>query len=182
MTKNVLIISASLRGGSNSDQLAEAFAKGAEEAGSDVEKIELKGKTIKFCLGCLACQKTMTGHCVQKDDADEIIQKIKNADVVAFASPIYYYTLSGQLKTLLDRANPLYPIEYHFRDIYLLLTAAEDERTTPSRAISCMEGWVDCFSEAKLAGTVFCGGVNEPNEITGSAKLQEAYQLGSQIH
>ena len=130
MSMNVLVISSSLRAGSNSDQLADAFVKGAKDAGHDVEKIQLKGKKISFCLGCLACQKTKTGHCIQKDDADDIIQKIKNADVVVFASPIYYYTLSGQLKTLLDRANPLYPIEYRFRDVYLLLSAAEDEETT----------------------------------------------------
>lgn len=181
MSMNVLVISSSLRAGSNSDQLADAFVKGAKDAGHDVEKIQLKGKKISFCLGCLACQKTKTGHCIQKDDADDIIQKIKNADAVVFASPIYYYTLSGQLKTLLDRANPLYQIEYRFRDVYLLLSAAEDEETTPKRAVCCMEGWIDCFTKAKLAGTVFCGGVNDPNEINGSPKIQEAYQLGNHL-
>ncbi len=62
MSKKVLIISTSLRKGGNSDTLTEKFAKGAQEVGHEVEKIGLWDKTISFCRGCLACQKT--GRCV----------------------------------------------------------------------------------------------------------------------
>ena len=104
--KNVLIISTSLRGGSNSELLAKECAKGAEEAGNRVELLSLKGKKIQYCIGCLACIKT--GKCVQKDDAPEIMEKLHQADVLVFATPIYYYEMCGQMKTLLDRMNPLY--------------------------------------------------------------------------
>ena len=67
--------------------------------------------------------------------------------------------MSGQMKTLLDRANPLYGGDYHFTDIYLLTSAAEDEEHVPSRAISGLEGWIECLDRAHLAGTVFAGGV-----------------------
>lgn len=64
---NVLVISTSLRSRSNSEVLAERLAAGARDAGHQVEQISLKGKELKYCIGCLACQKTQ--RCVQKDDA-----------------------------------------------------------------------------------------------------------------
>ena len=93
MTKNVLVISTSLRKNSNSEVLADSFARGAEEAGHHVEKITLKDKKIAFCKGCMACMKLKA--CVMKDDAIEIAAKMHDAEVIAFASPIYYYEMSG---------------------------------------------------------------------------------------
>ena len=123
--KKVVVISTSLRPGSNSHALAEQFAKGAEAAGHQVELVSLRGKEIKFCIGCLSCQKT--GACVIKDDVPAIMESVLNADVVCWATPIYYYEMSGQMKTLIDRMNAMYPKDYKFRDIYLLTTAAENE-------------------------------------------------------
>jgi len=177
--KNVLVISSSLRSGSNSESLADEFARGAADAGNNVEKVTLRDKEIRFCRGCLACQKTQ--KCVIADDSREIVAKMHDADVIAFASPIYYYEMSGQLKTLLDRANPLYPSDYRFRDIYMLTSAAEDEPSTPERAVMGLTGWIDCFGRARLAGTVFAGGVNDPGEIKGHPALSEAYSAGRNI-
>ena len=177
--KNVLIISSSLRRGSNSEALAEEFARGAADAGNNVELISLREKDIRFCRGCLACQKTQ--KCVIADDSQTIVAKMRDADVIAFATPIYYYEMSGQLKTLLDRANPLYPSDYRFRDIYMLTSAAEDEQSTPERAVTGLTGWIDCFEKSHLAGTVFAGGVNAPEEIKGHPALAEAYALGNKI-
>lgn len=174
--KKVLIISTSLRGRSNSHELAEAFARGAKESGNDVELLTLHKKDLRFCIGCLSCVKT--GKCVIKDDAPEIVAKMHDADVLVFATPIYYYEMSGQMKTLLDRANPLFGRDYHFTDIYLLTSAAEDEEQVPMRAISGLEGWIECFERAHLAGTVFAGGVTAPGEIAGHKSLDEAYKKG----
>ncbi|MBQ6096859.1 MAG: flavodoxin family protein, partial [Bacteroidales bacterium] len=123
--KKVIVISTSLRAGSNSHALAEQFAKGAEAAGNQVELVTLRGKDIRFCVGCLSCQKT--GACIFKDDVPTIMDTVLNADVVCWATPIYYYEMSGQMKTLIDRMNAMYPKDYRFRDIYLLTTAAESE-------------------------------------------------------
>lgn len=177
--KNVLIISSSLRHGSNSEALANEFARGASDAGHHVEKITLRDKTIHFCQGCLACQKTL--RCVINDDAHAIVEKMHDADVIVFATPIYYYEMSGQLKTLLDRANPLYPSDYRFRDIFMLTSAAEDEPSTPERAVMGLTGWIDCFEKARLAGTVFAGGVNDPNDIEGHPSIEEAYEAGKSV-
>lgn len=179
MSKKVLIISTSLRNNSNSEILAKEFAKGAREAENDVKEITLKDKNIAFCKGCLACQKL--GKCVIDDDVALISKDMHDAQVIAFATPIYYYEMSGQMKTLLDRANWLYSSDYKFEDIYLLSTAAEDEDYVDKRAISGLEGWIDCFEKARLAGKVFAGGVNDAGEIVGHTGLEKAYELGKAI-
>lgn len=174
--KRIIVISTSLRRGSNSDRLADKFAEGARSAGNDVEKISLAGKNIQFCHGCMACQKL--GRCVIKDDVNDIMAKVANADAVVWATPIYYYEMSGQMKTLIDRMNAMYSQDYKFRDVYLLTTAAEDEEFVPKRAEAGLTGWIDCYPESRLAGAVFCGGVTEPHDIDGNAKLDEAYEMG----
>lgn len=176
MSKKVVVISTSLRANSNSASLAEQFAKGAEDAGHAVEVISLKGRNIGFCIGCLACQRT--GSCVIKDDALEITEKVLSADVVAWATPIYYYEMSGQMKTLIDRMNSMFPKDYKFRDIYFMASAAEDEAFVPERAIAGLQGWIECYGNAELKGTVFCGGVTDPGDITGNTKLNDAYKMG----
>ena len=177
--KKVVVLSTSLRPGSNSHMMAEKFAEGAKAAGHDVELISLRGKEIKFCIGCLSCQNT--GACVFKDDVPAIMDSVLNADVVCWATPIYYYEMSGQMKTLIDRMNAMYPKDYRFRDIYLLTTAAEDEANVPERAESGLQGWIDCYEKSSLIAHLFCGGVGAPRDIDGKDTLQEAYQLGKSV-
>ena len=180
MAKKVLIISTSLRGKSNSEILAKECEKGARDAGHDVEFLSLRGKDIRFCIGCLSCQKT--GSCVLKDDVPEIMAKVKAAEVVIFATPIYYYEMSGQMKTLLDRLNPLYDSDYCFRDIYMIATAAEDENTTIEKAYNGLQGWVDCFERATLKGYVFGGGINNAGKAVQHAEaMRQAYDLGRNV-
>ena len=112
MSKRILVLSTSPRIGGNSETLADVFIKGAEEAGHETKKICLYDKKIEFCKGCLGCQTT--GKCILRDDAERIIAQMKAMDVLVFATPIYFYEMSGQMKTLLDRTNPLFPAEYEF--------------------------------------------------------------------
>ena len=176
----VLVISTSLRAKSNSDILTERLIAGAREAGHEVGHIGLKGKNINFCLGCLACQQTQ--RCVIKDDAAEIAEKVKEAETLVFATPIYYYGMSGQMKTLLDRLNPLFPSDYKFRKVYMLSVAAEDGDYVPEKAISGLQGWIECFGKAKFAGSLFCGGLADPQAAAErSQALDEAYQFGKSL-
>lgn len=177
--KKVIVISTSLRRGSNSDMLADKFVEGAKIAGNEVKKISLIGKNIQFCKGCLGCQQL--GHCVINDDVNDIMTKVLKSDVVVWATPIYYYEMSGQMKTLIDRMNAMYELDYQFRDVYLLTTAAEDEEHTPKRAETGLTGWLDCYPKSRLAGTLFCGSVNNAREIEGNPKLQEAFELGKSV-
>lgn len=179
MSKKVLVISTSPRKGGNSETLADEFVRGARETGNDVEKITLYDKDIRFCKGCLVCQNTQ--RCVIHDDADTIVQNMLTADVIVFATPIYYYGMCGQMKTLLDRANPLFPTDYRFRDIYLLAAAAEEDGHTVDGAVTGLQGWIDCFEKARLAGTVFAGGVTTVGEIQNHPALKQAYELGKNV-
>lgn len=182
MNKNVLVISTSLRTGSNSDQLADEFIKGAQEGGNMVEKVMLRDTSMSFCTGCLACQKSKNGHCVNRDDADRIVEKMVKADVIVFATPIYFYEMSGQMKTLLDRTNPIFPITYEYRDIYLLATAAEADTSALDGAIKGLTGWIECFEQANLKGVLYGVGVDEQNAIRNHLEhLDTAFQMGKAI-
>lgn len=179
MSKTVCILSTSPRKGGNSDRLADAFLRGAADAGHNAEKICLHDKTLSFCKGCLACQKTH--RCVIRDDMDAILEKMRTADVLVFATPVYYYEMCGQMKTLLDRANPLYGTAYAFREIYLLATAADAEDSAADGAASGLSGWICCFPNARLSGTVFAGGVDAVGAIAGHPALETAYAMGNHI-
>ena len=179
MSKKVLILSSSPRKGGNSETLAVAFAKGAQEAGHQVETVYLREKQYGFCKGCFACLKL--GHCVIQDDAVEIAAKMHDADVLVIATPVYYYSVSGQLKTMLDRANPLFDTDYAFTKAYLLATAAEDGSETVEGSVKAVQGWVDCFPRCQLVETVFAGGVNDIGDIIGHQALERAYQIGKEI-
>lgn len=178
--KKVLIISTSLRTNSNSDILARECEKGARDAGLDVDYVSLKGKDIKYCIGCLSCQKT--NKCVLKDDVADIMAKVKEAEVIVYATPIYYYEMSGQMKTLLDRLNPLYSSDYKFRDIYMIATAADDGDATFDKAYSGLQGWADCFEKATLQGKLVAGGVDEAGSVNDFVDIKnKAYELGKNL-
>lgn len=180
MSKKVLVISTSLRQNSNSDLLAQKFAQGAREAGHQVEFVSLRGKDLRFCTGCMACMKGP--RCVIQDDANAIVEQMGKAEVICFATPVYYFEMSGQMKTLLDRANPLYNADYAFRDIYLLTASAEAEASASDGAVNGLKGWIACFEQARLAGVVRGGGVDAPGQMAQETnKLAEAYELGKRI-
>ena len=180
MPKKVLIISTSIRNNSNSEILAKEAERGAKDAGHDVEFVTLKDKEIKFCKGCLACQKL--GHCVIDDDANAITEKMKNAEVIVWATPVYYYEMSGQMKTLIDRANSLFAADYKFKEIYVITSSADDGEDVVQTVINGVNGWIACFNGVKLAGYVNGGGLNDPADAKiRQDLLQQAYELGKNI-
>lgn len=177
MSKNILIISTTPRKGGNSEILADEFLRGAQDAGHNVEKISLREKRLGFCKGCLACQKTQ--KCIIRDDANVIVEKMLSAEIIAFATPVYYYGMSGQMKTMLDRSNPLYTTDYAFRDIYLLATAAEEEESCIDGTITGLQGWIDCFEHAKMSGVVRGTGAVLTGDIKENhSAMKSAYNLG----
>ncbi|MCI2068558.1 MAG: flavodoxin family protein [Bacilli bacterium] len=180
MSKKIVIVSASLRAGSNSEILAKEVERGAKEQGNEVIFISLKDKKLSFCHGCLACQKTK--HCVIKDDMGEILPIIAKADAIVFATPIYYYEMSGQLKTFLDRCNPLYDTNPNFKDIYLLSVSADEADEAAERAIHGLGGWIACYPNSNLKGSIHFGGLNDPLEAKKDAEtLKKAYRFGTEI-
>lgn len=180
MEKNILVISTSPRKHGNSDILADCFIKGATENGHNIEKITLIDKNINFCKGCLVCQEKKA--CIIKDNANEIVEKIKNADIVVFATPIYFYEMSGQMKTLIDRTNPLFVQDYQFRDIYLIATCADKVENSMDAAIKGLQGWIECFENTRLTGVIKGLGIDQYGDVkTHEDVMKETYLLGKGI-
>ena len=180
MGKKVLIVSTSIRKGSNSEILAHEVERGVVNADNEAEFVSLVGKGIGFCRGCLACQKT--GSCVIRDDMDDLVGKMREADAIVFATPIYYYEMSGQMKVFLDRCNPLYISDYKFRSVYLVTASAEEGNDVAQRAAQGLQGWIECFPKASFGGLLSNGGVTGPNEASGCKELlAAALEFGRQV-
>ena len=177
--RNIIVINSTFRKGGNSCVLAQRFVEGAEEAGNEVEAINLSELNLKFCIGCMACQKT--GKCVLNDSINGLLDKVSNADVLVFATPVYYYCMSGQLKTFLDRLNPLYPKKNKFKKVYILATAAEDDVAAMDGTIKGIQGWIDCFDGVELAGVVYGIGVEGVGEVQSTNAYNQAYEMGKNV-
>lgn len=177
MTK-VLIISASPRRNGNSDTLCDRFAQGAIDEGNQVEKIFLADKKINYCRGCGFCTKK--GRCVQEDDAPEILDKMIDADVIVFGSPIYFYCINAQLKTLIDRCLPKYK-EIKNKTFYFLLTAADNAPDTFDEAMTALDGFIRCLDNCHVEKVIKGIGVYRPHEIKENHAYEIAYIAGGEV-
>lgn len=179
MSKKVLIISASPRKGGNSDTLCDKFIRGAQVVGSETEKIFLRDKKIGYCTGCGVCNSTH--KCVQKDDMAEILDKMVKADVIVMATPVYFYTMDAQTKTLIDRTVPRYT-EIADKDFYFIVTAADSDQSMLERTIEGFRGFTeDCLPNAHEKGVIFGTGAWQIGEIKNSPAMHQAYEMGKQI-
>lgn len=174
MSKHILILSGSPRKGGNSDLLCDEFAKGAQEAGHQVEKIRVQEQKIGPCLACYGCRGT--GVCVQKDDMASILEKMVAADVLVLATPVYFYSMDGQLKTLIDRTLPRYT-EIRSKEVWFIATAAAGKGAM-ERTIDALRGFTDCLPGAQVKGVIYGSGVYQKGEVLETRALQEAYQAG----
>ncbi len=175
MSKKVLAISASPRRHGNSDTLCDAFLRGAEEAGSEVKKISLRERKIGFCTGCEFCMDH--ARCVLHDDAADVIAEMLEADVIVMATPVYFYCMCGQMKTLIDRCCPYYR-SLGKKDYYLLMTAEENGADTFNETVSCFGAFLRCLPDAHLAGMLKAGGVFHKGEIESTEYPAQACELG----
>ena len=177
--KNVLIISASPRKGGNSDTLCDEFMRGAVESGNTAEKIFIRAKQINYCTGCGVCNSTH--KCVQKDDMAEVIEKMLKADVIVMSTPVYFYSMDAQLKTLIDRTVPRYT-EMSGKDFYYIVTAADTNVPMLEKTVDAIRGFsVDCLSGTNEKGIIYAGGVWQKGEIHGTNYMNEAYEMGKNV-
>ena len=179
MAKKVLILSASPRQNGNSDVLCSQFAEGARQAGNQVEMISLRNRKIHYCTGCGVCNASH--QCVQKDDMAEILDKMVAADVIVLATPVYFYTMDAQLKTLIDRTVPRYT-EISDKDFYFIVTAADPEKANLERTVDGLRGFTeDCLDGAVEKGILYAGGVWQKGDVQKTPFMQQAYQMGASI-
>lgn len=179
MTKKVLILSGSPRKGGNSDRLCDQFMKGAEEAGHEVEKIWVQGKKTAPCIACYHC-KSHNGECAIKDDMAEILRKMLAADVLVLSSPVYFYSISAQLKTVIDRTVARW-LEFKDKEFYYIMTAAEDTDTVMDGTLACMRGLAECLDGSVEKGVIYGKGVYEKGEIANHPAMRQAYEMGKSL-
>ncbi|MGI6230241.1 MAG: flavodoxin family protein [Tractidigestivibacter sp.] len=182
MSKNIVILNGSPRRKGNTSTLAKALAKGAEESGNKVTEFFLQGMEINGCMGCFGGHSARECPCVQKDDMAKIYPAVRDADVVVLASPLYYWNVSGQLKTAIDR---LFALEegdgQRLRGngkAGVLLMAAEGS------AFEDALSWYDHLMghlQWKNLGSVLAGGNGAIGDIEGKPEVEKAYLLGKSI-
>lgn len=178
MSKNVLILSASPRKGGNSDLLCDQFLLGAEEAGNQVEKIFVRDKKIAYCTGCGTCFATK--KCSIKDDMTEILDKMIAADVIVMATPVYFYTMNGQLKTLIDRTCARYT-EINDKNFYFIVAAADTNVEAMERILEGFRGFTSCLEGPNEKGVIYGTGAWNMGDIKVSKAMEQAYEMGKAV-
>lgn len=177
--KQVLIIASSARKDGNSMILCRRFTQGAEEAGHRVETIRLAEQNIGYCLGCGVCNTTH--KCIQQDDMAAILEKMVQADVIVLATPVYFYSMNGQMKTFIDRTVPRYT-ELRGKEYYFILTAADTDPAMLERTMETFRGFTeDCIEGAVEAGILYGVGAWHAGEILDTPACREAYEMGRNI-
>ena len=179
MSKKVLILSGSPRKGGNSDLLCQEFARGAQESGSEVEILRVAARKIAPCSGCYYC-RAHGGECAHKDDMAEVLQKMIDADVIVLASPVYFYSIDAQLKTVIDRTVARW-LEVKNKEFYYIVTMADEDASAADTTLACMRGYVDCVSGAVEKGVIIGTGVYEPGKVTNTPAMRQAYEMGRQV-
>ena len=191
--KRILVVMGGGRPKGNTAQLVDAFIGGAEEAGHSVEKVSLLKTEVKGCLGCNACRYVKP--CVQKDGFNELAPKIKQADLIVFASPLYFWTISSKMKAFIERfyciaeEDPEPPYgryeKYPVKDSALLMTSADEFFWTFNQAVSYYQFAIVNYIGFHDRGMVLAGGCGDTNgqpQIDKTGHLQEAYEFGKNIY
>jgi multimeric flavodoxin WrbA/putative sterol carrier protein len=184
----ILAINGSPRGKkSNTDRILQPFLEGAREAGAETETVYLKGKKINYCLGCFTCWTKTPGVCVHKnDDMPALLEKLRQTDITVYATPLYVFTVTAQMKAFMDRHIPIlqpfiierdgqyiHPPRYESRHskVVLISNCGFPER----HHFSGLEETFRCFTsgpDAELAGAILCAG----GELLKQSALQENVQ------
>lgn len=174
----VLAVSSSPRPGGNSDVLCDQFLKGATDSGHMVSKVRLEEKHIQPCHACYQCCGSK--RCAQEDGMDPILSALMDADVIVLSTPVYFYSMTAQMKTMIDRCLPRYR-EIANKKFYFIVTAADPERSTADVAIAGLRGFLRCLPGAEEAGTIYGMGAWDKGDIYRHPAFNDAYEAGKTI-
>lgn len=177
--KKVVLLSGSPRPNGNSSMLCDEFIRGAAEAGNKAEKILLSRKKVVGCMGCNACYRN-GGICVQKDDMEEIKNKLLEADVIVLASPVYFYSMTAQLKAVIDRTYSFYQ-ELAGKEFYFIVTCAGPGMEYTETILAALRGFTCCVPDAKERGILCATGVMEAGEVKAIPEFKQAYEMGKNL-
>ena len=179
MSKKVLVLSASPRRGGNSDLLCDQLIRGASEAGNHAGESLMRDKNINYCVACDECKRNGS-RCVQQDDMAEVLDKIAAADVLVMATPVYFYTMAAQMKTLIDRVYSRYT-EICNKEMYFIMTAADGRQQAMERTLEGFRGFTSCLSGSKERGVIYGVGAWNAGDIKKSDAMKQAYEMGKQV-
>lgn len=174
----VLAISASPRRGGNSDVLCDEFLRGAAESGHTVQKIRLAEKQIAPCLACYACSENHV--CVQHDDMAGVLAALRAADVIALATPVYFYGICAQMKTMIDRCLADYQAIAD-KTFFFIVTAADPQHSAADETLATLRGYLRCLPGAREAGVIYGTGTWDKGDVYRHPSLNEAYETGKHI-
>lgn len=177
--KKVLVLSSSPRKGGNSELLCDQFINGSQETGHQVEKVFLKDKKINYCTGCGTCING-SKSCPQKDDMAEVLEKMVSSEVIVMATPVYFYTMSAQMKTLIDRTCARYT-EINNKEFYFIVSAADNSKQEMERTLEGFRGFTYCLNGAKEKGLIYGTGAWKIGDIKGSKALNQANEMGKAV-
>ena len=180
MSKKVLIISSSPVKDGNSDTLCRKFAEGTTESGNQTEKIDLRDLKINYCRGCGYCSTTDYNGCCQKDDMALILDKLLDADVIVFGTPVYFYAMCGQMKTFIDRCCAKYT-KIKGKEFYFLITAAEEDKKMLNRTVEEFRGFLDCIEDCEEKGILYGTGVWKKGDVNSTEYPKQAFEMGKSV-
>ena len=175
----IVVLVGSMRKGGNTDLLAQSFADGASK-NNIVELVSVADYNINPCVGCNSCFTREGNQCFQNDDMPAIYDKLRNADIVVVASPVYFYGISAQLKAVIDRLHTPMRNEFRIKKLALLLVGAA---TLPELfdPIKLQYQLILNFFHLEDAGMILVRGVKDKGDIKKTEALKEAYTLGLSI-
>ena len=191
--KKILIVQGGGRANGNTSQLINSFIAGAEECGHSATLVSLIENEVQGCLGCNACRYGKP--CIQKDSFHDLIPRIKEADCIVFASPLYFWTISSKIKAFIERfyciaeedSNP--PLgryeKYPSKDCALLMTSADNYFWTFEQAVSYYQFTIVNYIGFHDKGMLLAGGCGDTNgrpQIDKTEHLREAYEFGKRIY
>lgn len=178
--KNIVVVIGSPRKNGNTDILASSFIKGAKDAGNNVDVISVIGSNVAGCIGCDYCKRNDEHKCCQNDDMTDYYKRLANADVIVFATPIYFYNISSQLKAIIDRLHN--PIRYTFKvkKLGLLAVCADKRDFVFGSTVQMYKDTLRYFS-LEDGGIITVSGVGEKGDIIGNPLLEDAEKMGFSI-
>ncbi len=179
--KNVLIISASPAKDGNTDLLSAQFKRGAEEAGHRTEQVFLRQKKIGYCHACNYCKRPETkGTCAFRDDMAELMDHFRAADVIVLATPVYYYSVSAQMKTFIDRTYCDF-MNLKDKEFYFILSCADPSNESIEAAVNTLRGFTVCLENAQEKGIVYGINAGAHGAVKDSKSMEEAYEMGRNL-
>lgn len=182
MSKRIVVLNGSPRKGGNTSALVKEFKKGAESTGHIVTEFHLDSMDIHGCKGCFGGHSSKECPCVQRDDMDKIYPVVRECDVIVLATPLYYWNMSGQIRTAIDRLFALEEgdgnlLRGHGRTSVLLMAAEGhgfDDVLLYYKHLTEHLKW-------KNIGCVLAGGNGDVGDIEGKEELKKAFELGKSV-